>query len=197
MGAALVDWEVWRARGGQRGGRGRGPDRGGLRLAVGAGAGAVFQPRPARLLVGAAAVDAAVHGGHRLGHAPLCHAGAISPGIPQVIAALDSAVTPHERGRFVSLRLSLAKMVLTAWGLLARPVAGPRRALGADCRIGIMLHADAYLPARKRALVSAHGMLVVGMARLAASRPPSIPRWPGSCSPSRSWPGPRKSAAAA
>ncbi|UUZ48595.1 hypothetical protein LP420_38830 [Massilia sp. B-10] len=43
MGAALVDWEVWRARGGQRGGRGRGPDRGGLRLAVGAGAGAVFR----------------------------------------------------------------------------------------------------------------------------------------------------------
>jgi H+/Cl- antiporter ClcA len=48
-------------------------------------------------------------------HAP----GAAGSGIPQVMAALDPAVGAAQRGLFVSLRLAVAKVSLTAWGLLA------------------------------------------------------------------------------
>lgn len=50
--------------------------------------------------------------------------GAAGSGIPQVMAAQDPAVTQATRGLFVSLRLTLAKMVLTAWGLLGGVVPG-------------------------------------------------------------------------
>jgi len=38
-----------------------------------------------------------------------CAAGAAGSGIPQVLAAQDPAVSPEDRGLFVSLRLSVAK----------------------------------------------------------------------------------------
>lgn len=160
IGAALVDWDVWRAR-----------------AVVSAAAVAAGLTVVAFAWLSERAL-ALFFAGQRacwwapLLWTPLCTAaivwltrryaaGAAGSGIPQVIAALDSAVTPQERGRFVSLRLSLAKMVLTAWGLLAGLSLG-REGPSVQIAAGIMLHADAYLPARKRALVSAHGMLVAG-----------------------------------
>lgn len=45
--------------------------------------------------------------------------GAAGSGIPQVMAALDPSVGAEHRGLFVSLKLTVAKIALTAWGLLA------------------------------------------------------------------------------
>jgi H+/Cl- antiporter ClcA len=46
-------------------------------------------------------------------------AGAAGSGIPQVMAALDPSVDAAHRGLYVSMKLTLAKIALTAWGLLA------------------------------------------------------------------------------
>src|SRR5471030_2032337 len=59
--------------------------------------------------------------------------GAGGSGIPQVMATLETSVTPPQRGLFVSLKLSLAKMALTAGRFLPR-----------------------------RTTVTAHGLLVAG-----------------------------------
>ena len=45
--------------------------------------------------------------------------GAAGSGIPQVMAALSPSTPPAMRGLFVSLRLSVAKVLLATWGLLA------------------------------------------------------------------------------
>jgi H+/Cl- antiporter ClcA len=45
--------------------------------------------------------------------------GAAGSGIPQVMAALTPEVSPGASSLYVSLKLTFAKMVLTAWGLLA------------------------------------------------------------------------------
>src|SRR5437899_5176405 len=45
--------------------------------------------------------------------------GASGSGIPQVMAALHPSVTPADRPFFVSLRLAVAKVVLTGGGLLS------------------------------------------------------------------------------
>lgn len=85
--------------------------------------------------------------------------GATGSGIPQVMAALDSRVEPSQRSLFVSIRLTLAKMGLTALGLaggLSLGREGPSVQIGS----GVMHAARRWLPARRE--VSDHGLLVAG-----------------------------------
>jgi H+/Cl- antiporter ClcA len=86
-------------------------------------------------------------------------AGAAGSGIPQVMAALDTQVDASRRGLFVSLRLSLAKIVLTSWGLLGGLSLG-REGPSVQIAAGIMLQAQRWMP--RRAAVNAHGLLVAG-----------------------------------
>jgi H+/Cl- antiporter ClcA len=85
--------------------------------------------------------------------------GAAGSGIPQVMAALDPALAPEHRGLFVSLRLSVAKIALTASGLLAGLSLG-REGPSVQIAAGIMLQARRWLPARSS--VTIHGLLVAG-----------------------------------
>ena len=85
--------------------------------------------------------------------------GAAGSGIPQVIATLDADVNPARRGWFVSLRLSAAKIVLTAAGLLAGLSLG-REGPSVQIAAGIMLQARRFMPARSA--VTAHSLLVAG-----------------------------------
>nr|WP_255719760.1 chloride channel protein [Pelomonas sp. P8] len=86
-------------------------------------------------------------------------AGATGSGIPQVMAALDPSVGDRERGMFVSLRLSIAKAVLTAGGLLGGLAMG-REGPSVQIAAGVMHHARRYMP--QGAPVSTHGLLVAG-----------------------------------
>ena len=99
-------------------------------------------------------------------------AGAAGSGIPQVMAALDPALPQASTGLFVSLRLSLAKALLTAWGLLGGLSLG-REGPSVQVAAGVML----------------------------AARPASLlhstRRWPASCSRSRNCRARLSSAAAA
>ncbi|MFC4930274.1 chloride channel protein [Massilia sp. GCM10023247] len=88
-------------------------------------------------------------------HAP----GAAGSGIPQVMAALEPALPSEKRGLFVSLRLSLAKALLTAGGLLAGLSLG-REGPSVQIAAGVMLQARRLLP--KRSAVTVHGLLVAG-----------------------------------
>lgn len=85
--------------------------------------------------------------------------GAAGSGIPQVMAALDSATASTERGLFVSLRLTLGKIVLTAAGLLGGLSLG-REGPSVQVAAGVMHHARRWLP--ERATVKEHGLLVAG-----------------------------------
>lgn len=85
--------------------------------------------------------------------------GAAGSGIPQVMAALDPAVAPEHRGLFVSLRLSLAKVGLTAGSLLAGLSVG-REGPSVQVAAGVMHHARRWLP--RRAAVTDRGLLVAG-----------------------------------
>ena len=85
--------------------------------------------------------------------------GAAGSGIPQVMAALDPAVESEQRSIFVSLKLSISKIVLTSFGLLAGLSLG-REGPSVQIAAGIMLSARRWLPAR--ASVNAHGLLVAG-----------------------------------
>jgi H+/Cl- antiporter ClcA len=86
-------------------------------------------------------------------------AGAAGSGIPQVMAVLDPAFEPAKVGRLVSLRLSVAKIVLTSWGMLAGLSLG-REGPSVQIAAGILLHAKRLMPARSS--VSAHSLLVAG-----------------------------------
>ncbi|MBD8530536.1 MULTISPECIES: chloride channel protein [unclassified Massilia] len=88
-------------------------------------------------------------------------AGAAGSGIPQVMAALDPALPPEKLGLFVSLRLSLAKVVLTAGGLLAGLSLG-REGPSVQIAAGVMLQARRLLPARASVSINVHGLLVAG-----------------------------------
>lgn len=101
---------------------------------------------------------------------PLCTAGIVwatrrffpgssGSGIPQVMAAMDSTVSAENRGLYVSVKLSLAKMVLATWGLLAGLSLG-REGPSVQIAAGIMHHARKYLPAKTG--VSSHGLLMAG-----------------------------------
>lgn len=85
--------------------------------------------------------------------------GAAGSGIPQVMAALDSSVDVTNRGLFVSLKLSLAKVALTTWGLLAGLSLG-REGPSVQIAAGVMHGAKRWLP--KRSAVTEHGLLVAG-----------------------------------
>ena len=88
-----------------------------------------------------------------------CVPGAAGSGIPQVMAALDSTVDGSSRGLFVSIKLTLAKIVLTAWGLLAGLSLG-REGPSVQIAAGVMHGAKRWLP--KRSAVTEHGLLVAG-----------------------------------
>jgi H+/Cl- antiporter ClcA len=66
---------------------------------------------------------------------------------------------PHAIGKLVSLKLSLAKVGLTTWGLLAGLSLG-REGPSVQVAAGIMLTARRWLP--ERSAVSTHGLLVAG-----------------------------------
>jgi H+/Cl- antiporter ClcA len=85
--------------------------------------------------------------------------GAGGSGIPQVMAGLEPAVPPEQLGLFASLRLSAAKLLLTAGGFLAGLSIG-REGPSVQVAAGVMLSARRWLP--ERTAVTAHGLLVAG-----------------------------------
>jgi H+/Cl- antiporter ClcA len=85
--------------------------------------------------------------------------GAAGSGIPQVMAALEPAGAPPARGLFVSLRLSVAKIFLTAAGLLGGLSLG-REGPSVQVAAGVMLQARRLMPAGGS--VGPHGLLVAG-----------------------------------
>lgn len=85
--------------------------------------------------------------------------GAAGSGIPQVLAAQDPAVPAAARGLYVSLRLALAKVLLTAGGLLAGLSIG-REGPSVQVAAGIMHHARRWLP--QRSAFNERGLLVAG-----------------------------------
>ncbi len=85
--------------------------------------------------------------------------GAAGSGIPQVMAALSSSVGVEQRSLFVSLRLSIAKSVLTAGGLLGGLAIG-REGPSVQIAAGIMQHAERWLP--HRSAINHHALLVAG-----------------------------------
>jgi H+/Cl- antiporter ClcA len=76
-----------------------------------------------------------------------------------VMASLDPTVDDAHRGLFVSVRLAIAKIGLTAWGLLAGLSLG-REGPCVQIAAGVMLTARRWLP--KRSTVTSHGLLVAG-----------------------------------
>jgi H+/Cl- antiporter ClcA len=89
--------------------------------------------------------------------------GAAGSGIPQVMATLERRVGDGERGLFVSLRLSVAKILLTAGGLLGGLSLG-REGPSVQIAAGIMLQAKRFMPKGMPAgaVVGVHGLLVAG-----------------------------------
>lgn len=85
--------------------------------------------------------------------------GASGSGIPQVISALDPQVSSSARRHFVSLRLTLAKMVLGAAGLLAGLSAG-REGPSVQVAAGVMHDARRWL--RPGSAMNDQALLVAG-----------------------------------
>jgi H+/Cl- antiporter ClcA len=85
--------------------------------------------------------------------------GASGSGIPQVMAALEPAVAPAHHGLFVSVKLTVFKMLATSWGLLAGLSLG-REGPSVQIAAGVMHHLRRWLP--ERSTVTAHGLLVAG-----------------------------------
>ena len=83
--------------------------------------------------------------------------GAAGSGIPQVMAALTHEVPAHSRGLYVSVKLVVAKMLLTAWGLLAGLSLG-REGPSVQIAAGVMHNARHWLP--KHSGVSDHGLML-------------------------------------
>lgn len=85
--------------------------------------------------------------------------GAAGSGIPQVMATLDPSASSAVVDKLVSIRLSVAKIVLTTGGLLAGMSLG-REGPSVQVAAGVMVTARRWLP--ERAPVSTHGLLVAG-----------------------------------
>jgi H+/Cl- antiporter ClcA len=85
--------------------------------------------------------------------------GAAGSGIPQVMAVLHPAMDPASVGRLVSLRISIAKIVLTSWGMLAGLSLG-REGPSVQIAAGIMQQARRWMPARSA--ISPHSLMVAG-----------------------------------
>lgn len=84
---------------------------------------------------------------------------AAGSGIPQVIATIETTMEPAQRSLLVSLRLTLAKILLTAWGVLGGLSLG-REGPSVQIAAGVMVSVRRWLP--KRTLVNEHGLLVAG-----------------------------------
>ena len=80
-------------------------------------------------------------------------------GIPQVMATLEPQVTPAQRQHFVSLRLTVAKMLLGSAGFLAGMSIG-REGPSVQIAAGVMQHARRWL--RPQSGISDHALLVAG-----------------------------------
>jgi len=85
--------------------------------------------------------------------------GAAGSGIPQVMAALSTRVPASQRGLFVSLRLSIAKLLLVSGGLLSGLAIG-REGPSVQIAAGVMQHAQRWLP--RRSALNHDGLLVAG-----------------------------------
>lgn len=85
--------------------------------------------------------------------------GASGSGIPQVMAALDSQTEGRVRHLYVSMKLTVAKILLTTWGLLAGLSIG-REGPSVQIAAGVMHHARRWMP--KRAGISDNSLLVAG-----------------------------------
>lgn len=85
--------------------------------------------------------------------------GAAGSGIPQVMAALSPRTPVAQRSLYVSVRLSIAKMLLTSWGLLGGLSQG-REGPSVQIAAGIMHAARRWLP--QPSAVSDHGLLIAG-----------------------------------
>jgi H+/Cl- antiporter ClcA len=84
--------------------------------------------------------------------------GTAGSGIPQVMVALTPGVPESLHHRFVSLRLSLAKIVLTAGGLLGGLAIG-REGPAVQIAAGVLHHARRWLPT---ASISPQGLMLAG-----------------------------------
>ncbi|MEO7242507.1 MAG: chloride channel protein [Variovorax sp.] len=85
--------------------------------------------------------------------------GVAGSGIPQVKAALHPALPPERRGRFVSLRLTLAKVGLTVAGFAAGLSIG-REGPSVQVAAGVMQHARRWLS--PGSTINMRGLLVAG-----------------------------------
>lgn len=85
--------------------------------------------------------------------------GAAGSGIPQVMAALTPESPPALRHMFVSMKLTVSKMLLSAWGLLAGLSLG-REGPSVQIAAGVMRHARRWLPKHSR--ISEHDLLLAG-----------------------------------
>jgi len=85
--------------------------------------------------------------------------GAAGSGIPQVMAALSPEINAPLRHFFVSIWLTVSKMVLTSLGFLAGLSLG-REGPSVQVGAGIMHSCRRLLP--KRGVVSDHGLLIAG-----------------------------------
>ena len=85
--------------------------------------------------------------------------GAVGSGVPQVLVALDANTPPEQRARFVSVRLSMAKIGAVAGGLLAGLSIG-RQGPSVQIAAGVMLHARHWLSPRSG--ISDRELLVAG-----------------------------------
>lgn len=85
--------------------------------------------------------------------------GAAGSGIPQVMAALSPEVSPKASSLYVSIKLTLTKMVLTSWGLLGGLSLG-REGPSVQIAAGVMHHARRWLPAQSK--VTAQSLLLAG-----------------------------------
>ena len=85
--------------------------------------------------------------------------GAAGSGIPHVMAALSTRVPASQQGLFVSLRLSIAKLLLVSGGLLGGLAIG-REGPSVQIAAGVMQHAQRWLP--RRSALNHDGLLVAG-----------------------------------
>ncbi|MDH4050246.1 MAG: chloride channel protein [Rubrivivax sp.] len=86
-------------------------------------------------------------------------AGAAGSGIQHVMAAMETEVRHTQRSMFVSLRLSIGKIFLTATGLLGGLSLG-REGPSVQIAAGVLHSARRWLP--ERGSVNEHGLLVAG-----------------------------------
>jgi len=87
--------------------------------------------------------------------------GAAGSGIPQVVRALDPALTPAQQSWLASLRLSLQKIGLVAGGLLGGLSIG-REGPTVQVGAGVMVHARRWLSPASG--IDAHDLMVAGAA---------------------------------